>query len=59
MILEQIELAVPMKVVCKDDCKGLCFQCGTDLNEGTCSCSKDEPDARMGALLEFRKKMDA
>jgi len=59
MVLEQIELAMPMKLVCKEECKGLCFQCGTDLNEGTCSCSKEELDARMGALLEFRKKMDS
>jgi uncharacterized protein len=59
MILEQIELSMPMKIICKEDCKGLCFQCGTDLNEGTCACSREELDARMGALLEFRKKMDA
>lgn len=57
MVLEQIALAMPMKVVCREDCKGLCFQCGADLNEGTCSCSRESVDARMGALLEFRKKM--
>jgi len=59
MILEQIELAMPMKFVCREDCKGLCFQCGTDLNKGTCACNREKIDARMGALLEFRKKMDA
>jgi uncharacterized protein len=59
MVLEQIELSMPMKFVCKEDCKGLCFKCGTDLNEGACSCSREVLDARMGALLEFRKKMDA
>jgi len=58
MVLEQIELAIPMKFVCREDCKGLCFQCGTDLNEGTCSCEKEPMDERLGVLLEFRKKMD-
>ncbi|MEJ2110380.1 MAG: DUF177 domain-containing protein [Acidobacteriota bacterium] len=58
MILEQIELSLPMKFVCNEDCKGLCFECGTDLNEGTCSCSREKVDPRMGTLLEFRKKMD-
>ena len=58
MVLEQIELAIPMKFVCREDCKGLCFQCGTNLNEGTCSCERNKINDRMGALIEFRKKMD-
>ena len=58
MVLEQIELAIPMKFVCRDECKGLCYKCGADLNEGTCSCSSETGDARMSALLDFRKKMD-
>ncbi|HYK91966.1 MAG TPA: DUF177 domain-containing protein [Acidobacteriota bacterium] len=58
MVLEQIELGMPMKFVCRDDCKGLCYRCGADLNEGECPCKKDEADARLSVLLEFRKKMD-
>ena len=58
MVLEQIELSIPMKFVCRDDCKGLCYKCGADLNEGICSCSTESGDARMAPLLEFRKKMD-
>ena len=58
MVLEQIELAIPMKFICREDCKGLCHKCGADLNEGTCPCSKENVDARMSVLLEFRKKMD-
>ena len=58
MILEQIELSIPMKFVCRDDCKGLCYKCGADLNEGICSCIRETGDARMAPLLEFRKKMD-
>lgn len=39
IVREQVLLSVPMKVVCREDCKGLCPQCGTDLNRGTCNCS--------------------
>ncbi len=58
MILEQIELSMPMKFVCREDCRGLCYICGADLNEGDCGCKKEEPDSRLAALLEFRKKTD-
>ncbi len=58
MIVEQIELSMPMKIVCREDCLGLCYICGADLNEGVCGCKKQETDSRLAALLEFRKKMD-
>jgi len=58
MVLEQIELAIPMKFVCRENCKGLCYKCGADLNEGPCVCTGEESDSRFSALLEFRKKMD-
>lgn len=56
MILEQIELAMPMQYVCREDCNGLCYHCGADLNEGACLCKKEEPDSRLSVLLEFKKK---
>jgi uncharacterized protein len=56
MILEQIELAMPMKFVCREDCGGLCYQCGADLNEGVCLCKKEETDSRLSVLLEFKQK---
>jgi uncharacterized protein len=56
VILEQIELAMPMNFVCREDCKGLCYKCGADLNEGLCSCKDEETDSRLSALLEFRHK---
>ncbi len=59
MILEQIELAIPMQFVCREDCKGLCYQCGADLNEGVCLCTKEETESRLSVLLDFKqKKMD-
>ena len=36
---EQVLLAVPMKMLCREDCKGLCSQCGKNLNVGSCTCS--------------------
>ena len=56
MILEQIELAMPMNFVCREDCRGLCYKCGADLNEGTCLCKNEETDSRLSVLLEFRQK---
>ncbi len=44
---------LPMKVLCSDDCKGLCPQCGKDLNEGECGCNKKEVDPRFAKLKEL------
>ena len=38
MILDQIFLNLPSRFLCKPDCKGLCPQCGANLNEGSCAC---------------------
>ena len=46
---EQFVLAIPFAPLCKDDCKGLCAQCGIDLNTGTCTCEKPI-DPRLAAL---------
>jgi uncharacterized protein len=56
MVLEQIELAIPMQFVCRDDCKGLCYRCGADLNEGACLCKDEETDSRLSVLVDFKKK---
>ncbi len=50
LTLENIYLALPVKLLCKEDCKGVCFKCGANLNEGPCSCKKDI-DPRLEALL--------
>lgn len=41
LIISDLLLQLPTKTLCKDDCKGLCFVCGQDLNEGSCECSED------------------
>jgi uncharacterized protein len=43
-------LSVPMHVVCRPDCAGLCPVCGQNFNEGTCNCETDEIDPRLVAL---------
>ena len=57
MTLEQIELSMPMKFVCQENCRGLCPNCGAYLNDETCLCKQDTGDSRMAVLLDFRKKM--
>jgi len=46
---------VPAKSVCREDCKGLCPVCGTDLNVEECSCNREYIDPRLKALKSFLK----
>lgn len=46
---QAITLAVPLAVLCREGCRGLCARCGADLNEGPCGCRPD-PDPRWDAL---------
>ena len=52
VVREYAALNMPMKPVCRDDCKGMCLQCGTDLNESACQCDDASLDLRWGPLLE-------
>jgi DUF177 domain-containing protein len=47
---EQFYLALPMKPLCRQDCKGLCASCGTNLNEETCGCQVRWEDPRLAGL---------
>lgn len=47
---EQFYLALPMKPLCKDDCKGLCPNCGANWNETTCNCEVRWEDPRLAGL---------
>ena len=53
LIAEQFQLALPMKPLCSDDCRGLCPQCGTNLNTGSCDCHREWVDPRLAALKQF------
>jgi len=55
-LLDNIILALPMSVICSESCKGLCENCGTDLNLKNCSCDKSKiVDPRMGILKDYFK----
>ena len=56
LMREQLYLAVPMKPLCDDACRGLCPVCGTNLNRGTCTCRHDWDDPRLAPLKELRTK---
>jgi uncharacterized protein len=56
LMREQFYLALPMKPLCREDCKGLCPQCGTNLNTATCDCSTEWEDPRLAALKQFKAR---
>jgi uncharacterized protein len=58
VLREQVLLAVPLKVVCREECKGLCPICGKNRNNESCSCAKPLEDPRWAALKEIREKLD-
>ena len=55
---EQVLLALPLKVICRQDCKGLCPQCGMNLNAERCSCAEPAEDLRWAALKDLRSKLE-
>jgi uncharacterized protein len=52
---ERVQMAIPMKPLCREDCKGLCPRCGQDRNVSTCNCSLEETDPRWDALRALRR----
>ena len=53
-IAEQVALAMPLKPLCSDTCKGLCPSCGADLNQTVCSCTKEPVNLKFAALKDFK-----
>ena len=56
LVLEQFYLAVPMKPLCRESCRGLCPECGTNLNTATCACVREWTDPRLEALRVLRDR---
>jgi uncharacterized protein len=54
LLREQFYLALPMKPLCREGCRGLCPQCGMNLNTGTCDCTPAWEDPRLAALKGLR-----
>ena len=44
---------LPIKRLCKEDCKGLCLRCGANLNEGECGCDRESLDPRMSVFKDI------
>ncbi len=53
-IREQVLVSVPQYAYCREDCRGLCPQCGTNLNESECDCTTDEMDERWAPLRQLQ-----
>jgi uncharacterized protein len=58
VLREQLLLALPMKPLCRVDCKGLCPSCGTNLNVNSCQCAKEQFSPHMDTLLEIKRRLE-
>jgi uncharacterized protein len=54
IVKEQIVLAIPTRRLCSEECKGLCPECGIDLNSGDCNCKAEQVDPRWAALKDLK-----
>jgi uncharacterized protein len=57
ILREQILLALPLRTVCSEACRGLCPGCGRNLNFEACTCAEQPPDPRWAALAEIKSKL--
>lgn len=54
LLWEEFVLTLPTKPLCRKDCKGICSQCGKNLNDGACNCVEETRDPRMAALFNLK-----
>ena len=57
ILIEQLQLNIPMKPLCREDCQGLCPVCGVDRNAGACSCEESTADPRWAALAALKGRL--
>ena len=55
LLYNEILIGWPMKILCGDDCKGICNTCGQNLNKGTCDCEDTSLDPRMSVIRDVFK----
>ena len=53
LVRDELLLNLPMKVLCNEDCKGICNRCGANLNYETCDCDRSSPDPRMSVIQDI------
>ncbi len=58
IVREQIFLALPMKPICREDCRGLCPHCGRNRNIEACNCHSLFVDPRLAELVKFKNRMN-
>ena len=56
LVHNEILIRWPLRVLCQEDCKGICSHCGKDLNDGPCSCEQESLDPRMAAIRDIFSK---
>ena len=56
LVYLEVLMCWPLKVLCKEDCKGICSQCGKNLNYGPCECVDEPKDPRMAAISDIFSK---
>ncbi len=56
IVRQSIILSLSLKPLCSEDCKGLCAQCGVNLNEQTCSCETEKIDPRWESLKKLSEQ---
>ncbi|MFQ5816546.1 MAG: DUF177 domain-containing protein [Terriglobia bacterium] len=56
VVAEQVHLVLPMKPLCRDDCRGLCPECGVNLNRGSCGCQRTSVDPRLAPLADWKRR---
>jgi DUF177 domain-containing protein len=55
-VRQVVLLSVPLKLLCSEDCRGLCSQCGKNLNTGTCTCTNESVDSRWEQLGKLKRQ---
>ena len=58
IVREQVLLEVPMKPLCRNDCRGICSKCGADINEQACACKDDQIDPRLAPLAKYKESLN-
>ena len=53
LVYSEVMMSLPMKHLCNAECKGICFKCGKNLNDGPCGCATKKVDPRLAALADF------
>lgn len=56
LLYNEILVNWPIRVLCKDDCKGICSRCGANLNTSSCDCDQEPKDPRMAAIQDIFSK---